>query len=227
MCGRYILRGRREQIAIALGDITPPLFEDFDERPRFNIAPSQSVPIVRLNKHQQPVLNCVQWGLIPSWTKGAPKTRPINARSETVAKSAMFRQAFDRRRCLVPSDGFYEWQGARPPKQPWFIHLRNHGIFCFAGLWERWRPDESQPPIDTVAVLTTTANAVLEPIHARMPVILAPADYGRWLDRAIPGSGVTDLLAPYAAEEMTAERVSTRVNSVKNDGPELIAASPD
>jgi putative SOS response-associated peptidase YedK len=134
-----------------MGLRTPSLpgFEEFTERPRFNIAPSQRMPIVRADGAGSPELAAAHWGLIPSWTK-EPKLKPINARAETVATSGMFRQAFTRRRCLVPADGFYEWQGLKPPKQPFFIHRKDDRQFAFAGLWERWHPPGAEP-VDTYA----------------------------------------------------------------------------
>jgi putative SOS response-associated peptidase YedK len=134
MCGRYSLR-RVSLVFTDLNAVPVARFEEFSEHPKFNIAPSHHVPIVRLDAKGERTVSLVRWGLIPHWTKGKPKTAPINARSETVASSGMFRQAFERRRCLVPADGFYEWQGKKPPKQPYFIHMKDDGLFAFAGLW--------------------------------------------------------------------------------------------
>jgi putative SOS response-associated peptidase YedK len=126
-----------------------PELDDFYLAPRYNIAPSQQVLIVRLNKDSQRTISAAKWGLIPSWAKSLPKTQPINARAETVATSGMFRQAFARRRCLVPADGFYEWKGAKPPKQPYFIRRDDDGVFSFAGLRERWKPSPDDDPLDS------------------------------------------------------------------------------
>jgi putative SOS response-associated peptidase YedK len=135
----------------------------------------------------------------------------------------MFRQAVARRRCLVPADGFFEWQGSKPPKQPYFIHMRSDEPFAFAGLWERWRPDAPDAePLDTFTILTTSPNELMSPIHNRMPVIIAGKDYDRWLDRTVETAGVADLLKPYPAEEMEAYTVSTRVNNVRNDERDLL-----
>jgi putative SOS response-associated peptidase YedK len=224
MCGRYTLR--RASLVYAAMGATPylPSFEEFDEKrvvPRFNVAPSQTVPIVRISGEGKRVVSEARWGLIPSWVKGKPKSAPINARAETVRTSGMFRQAMERRRCLVPADGFYEWKGAKPPKQPYFIHKPDDGIFAFAGLWERWKPDSDAEPVDTFTIITTAANEVIKPIHNRMPVILSEADYAKWLDRATAEKDVEGLLKPYEGE-LEAARVSTKVNSAKNEGPELI-----
>lgn len=226
MCGRYTIR--RIDIFIRFGAMDPPPFETFDEKrlvPRFNVAPSQMVPAIRLNSDDARSLGLVKWGLIPSWTTGKPKLQPINARAETVATSSMFRSALDRRRCLVPADGFYEWQKREQGKQPIFIRLKEDEPFAFAGLWERWKPDEASPPIDTMTIITTTPNKLMAPIHDRMPVILKPEDHTRWLDRSVAGKDVLDLLTPFDAEQMEAWPVSTRVNTPKNDSPDLIDAA--
>lgn len=213
MCGRYKLTVEFDRLArIFLAEASNEAFS-----PRFNIAPSQDAPVVRLDKDGDRTIGLVNWGFVPSWVKGEPKTKPINARAETVATGGMFRQALQRRRCLVPADGFYEWQGAKPPKQPYLIRMKDDGVFAFAGLWERWRPDPDSEPVDTYTIITTTPNAVAERVHNRMPVILKPEDYARWLDKDVSGEGVADLLGPYPAEGMIATAVSTRVNSVKND----------
>lgn len=226
MCGRYTLR--RINLAHADFDATPSLpFEEFTERPRFNLAPSQDVAVVRLNARGERVLGLVQWGLIPSWTRGKPKVQPINARGETVATSGMFRDALARRRCLVPADGFYEWRAIdEKRKEPTFIHRLDDAPFAFAGLWERWRPDGADDPVDTVTIITTTANALMAPIHARMPVILDRTDHARWLDRTLGSDAVSDLIRPAATDGWETYPVSTAVNSPRNDGPELLARVP-
>jgi len=218
MCGRYTLR--RYDLIRAAFDATPT-FEEFDERPRFNIAPSQPVPIVRI-KGGRRIITMAQWGFVPSWTKGKPKLRPINARAETVTHSGMFRDAFQRRRCLIPADGFFEWQGSKAPKQPYYIRMRAGQPFGLAGLWERWRPEPDAEPVDTCTIITTTPNAVTARLHNRMPLIIAPADYERWLDPATPAAQVAALLQPYPADSMEAIPVSAQVNNTRNDGPQLI-----
>ena len=219
MCGRYTLR--RALLAKPTFDAAL-LFEEFSEAPRFNIAPTQAVPIVRLNKGGQRVLAGVRWGLIPHWTKGKPKAQPINARDDSVLSSPMFRQAMQRRRCLVPADGFYEWAGGKPPKVPWFFRLADDGVFAFAGLWERWRPGPDVEPVDTCLHVTTKPNALVAPVHDRMPAILRREDYARWLDRELPAEEAVTLLRPFPAELMDGYTVSTRVNKVQNDGADLV-----
>ena len=207
------------------------LFEVPPFTPRFNIAPSQPVPVVRLAPQQpqpQRELVWLRWGLIPSWAKDpAIGNRMINARAETVAEKPAYRAALRRRRCLVAADGFYEWQRTGGRKQPYFIHMRDDRPFAFAGLWEAWEgPDQSA--IESCTLLTTEPNELVRPIHNRMPVILAPDDYDRWLDPAVQKpEQLAPLLGPYPSDEMTADPVSTFVNSPANDGPQCIEPVPD
>lgn len=221
MCGRYSLR--RSQLARAVFDaLSTPLFDEFTERPRFNIAPSQDVPLIRLNAHEERIIGLAKWGLIPSWANGSPKTKPINARAETVATSGMFRQAFARRRCLIPADGFYEWKGEKPPKQPYFMHLKNDDLFAFAGIWERWKQEESAETIDTFAIITTGPNELMQSIHNRMPAILRKDDYASWLNRETTVEKAQSLLQSYDAKEMQAHPVSSKVNSPRHDSPDCV-----
>lgn len=239
MCGRYTLRRldvflhEMANLRGAIGDIEAGYElersdEPFDEKgkllsARYNIAPSQMIPTIRSKADRSFALGLVKWGLIPSWTKGKPKLAPINARGETVSSSSMFRSAFDRRRCLIPADGFYEWRKLdEKTKQPMFIHMKGDKPFAFAGLWERWKPDEQSEPIDTCTIITTSPNGLMKEIHDRMPVILSPQDFPKWLDRETPGKDVAELIRPFDQEQMEAWSVSTRVNSPKNDGAELV-----
>jgi putative SOS response-associated peptidase YedK len=224
MCGRYTIV-RPDRIKAALE--ATPIFEEFDEKrvvPRFNIAPSQQIPLVRIDHKGNRVIDLAKWGLIPAWSKTLPKLQPINARAESVPTSGMFRQAFQRRRCLIPADGFYEWQatGPKQPKQPYFIHFKDDRTFAFAGLWEKWKPEPGSGPIETCTIITTNPNTLMEKIHNRMPVIVDPKDYNRWLDPNIPGSEVVDILKPFQPDEMEAYPITTAVNSPKHDGPELL-----
>lgn len=239
MCGRYTLRRldvflhEMANLRGAIGDIEAGYEldradEPFDEKgkllgARYNIAPSQMIPTIRTKADGAYALSLVKWGLIPAWTKGKPKLAPINARGENVATSGMFRQAFERRRCLIPADGFYEWRKLdEKTKQPMFIHLKGDRPFAFAGLWERWKPDEQSEPIDTCTIITTAPNRLMKEIHDRMPVILAPDDFAKWLSRDVPGKDVADLLKPFDVDQMEAWPVSTMVNSPKNDAAELV-----
>jgi len=224
MCGRYTLR--RSEIARAVFEsLSTSLFDEFTERPRFNIAPSQNVPLVRLNANGERIIGLAKWGLIPSWVKDSPKTKPINARAETIATSGMFRQAFARRRCLIPADGFYEWNGATPPKQPYFIKMKDDHLFAFAGLWERWKSEGDSEPVDTFTIITTAPNDLMKTIHDRMPAILRPADYAAWLDRETPLDAAINLIHSYDSAEMQANAVASLVNSPKNDSPLCVEPS--
>ncbi len=216
MCGRYTLSADPEVLRshFDLGEV-PAL------PPRFNIAPSQEAPLIRQGpEHRE--LALARWGLVPFWAKG-PKTRyrMINARAETVATKPAFRHAFRRRRCLVPADGFYEWQARPGGKQPYYFRLIGQAVFAFAGLWERWEGEEET--LESFTIIVTDANALVRPIHDRMPVILDPADYMRWLDPGYRDSAaLRQLLLPYPPERMTGYPVSTRVNAPGEEGPELI-----
>jgi putative SOS response-associated peptidase YedK len=220
MCGRYTLKTAEEEIAGRFGvEITGQL------APRYNIAPRQQVPVVRLaDDGARRELAFARWGLVPSWAKDdSIGNRLINARAETVAQKPAFRAAFKSRRCLIIADGFYEWaQRDGGPKQPYYFYMKDGRVFAFAGLWERWKGTNGGA-VESCAIITTTANSVLEPIHDRMPVILHEADYDRWLDpdprRA---SDLKDLLVPYPAGEMASHAVSRLVNTPSNEGPRLI-----
>lgn len=222
MCGRFTLRAPASTVAEQFGllDVEPL-------QPRFNIAPTQSVAAVRrVPESDQPARQLVllKWGLVPSWAKDVKIGNSlINARAESVAEKPAFRAAFRRRRCLVVADGFYEWQRAGSKKQPYFIRLADDRPFAFAGLWEFWEgPDHSA--LETGTLITTDANELMEPIHNRMPVILAPDDYDRWLDPAIQKPDqLQPLLRPYPSDAMLAYPVSTHVNSPRNEDAKCIA----
>jgi len=219
MCGRYVLR-RIDAVRRAV-QFVAPMFEEFTEHPRFNIAPSQIVPVIRQGEHGRELVP-MKWGFIPSWTKGKPKLAPINAKCETVATSGMFRTVFQKRRCLVPADGFYEWKGAKPPKQPYFIHRRDDGWFAFAGLWDRWVAEKGSEPIDTFTIVTTEPNELMRTIHNRMPVILNPNDFDAWLKHPTP-----ELLKPAPPDEMEAFPVATKVNKPSYDAPDCVERNAD
>ena len=215
MCGRYSLTTPAEAM-VALFEAGP--LEGF--RPRYNVAPTQSMPVVRIGAAGGREWAWLRWGLVPSWAKDpAIGNRMINARSESVADKPAFRAALRRRRCLVPADGFYEWQAERAgAKQPWRITLADGGPFAFAGLWERWQPGEGEA-LETYTILTTRASPSLEAIHPRMPVILAPAHYDVWLGAGAPADArlIEPLLAPYPDELLGAVPVARRVNDPRHD----------
>ena len=190
--------------------------------PRYNIAPTQPVPIIRQNpKEPRRELSLVQWGLIPSWAKDASgSARMINARAETAATLPTFRDAMKSRRCLIPADCFYEWQKKGEIKQPYCFEVNNGSLFAFAGVWDRWK-DPSGQWIKSCSILTTTPNAVTSAVHDRMPVILDPDSYELWLDPGMTNvDAVSEMLKPYDARAMRSYPVSARVNHVANDDAE-------
>ena len=227
MCGRFARRSTREVLADWFG-------VDLEDLPAFsasyNIAPQSVQPVVRLDPETAArEFALLRWGLVPFWAKDAKiGYSTINARAEEVANKPAFREALRKRRCLVPADAFYEWaKRDAKTKQPFAIGLRSGDPFAFAGLWERWRPKEGETPgtsLETFTILTTDANEVLEPIHNRMPVILEPKNYSRWLEPAAPERLPVDLLRPFPAEQMVSWPVCDRVGNVRNNDPELLAA---
>jgi putative SOS response-associated peptidase YedK len=195
--------------------------EPFDLFERFNVCPTNRIPVIRQTETGRELLK-MQWGFVPSWANDI-KICPINAVSETVATKNMFRSAIKIRRCLVPADGFYEWK--KIPKKikgdsPWYFQV-NGGPFAFAGIWESW--EKGDKPIQSCAILTTTPNELMAPIHDRLPVILSPADYDAWLDPAMNDpTKLTYLYEPFPASDMTMTRVSAYVNKAGNEGEECI-----
>jgi putative SOS response-associated peptidase YedK len=222
MCGRYRL-SRRTQIVEEYFD---SVSDEPDWTPRFNVAPTQLIPIIRQHpKESVRELSLIRWGLIPSWAKDpSGAARMINARSETASSKPAFRDSLKSRRCLIPADGFYEWKRAGTSKQPFCFEVNDGDLFAFAGLWDRWK-DPSGNWMKTCSILTTTPNAVTAPVHDRMPVILEPDSYDLWLDPGMSDvSAATDLLKPYDARLMRCYPVSTRVNNVGNDDAECSVA---
>ena len=217
MCGRYTLTTPAERLAEEFG------FKDSSvELPQsYNVAPTQGVAAV-LEEGGGRYLEVLRWGLIPPWADDPQiGSRMINARSETAPEKPSFRRAFRERRCLIPADGFYEWQRTNGAKQPFYIHMEDGRPFAFAGLWESWgRGGEGE--IRTCTILTTAANAVVGEIHERMPVIVAPDAYDVWLDPASERDELTGLLAPYPEDEMEAYPVSRFVNSPSNNDPRCV-----
>jgi putative SOS response-associated peptidase YedK len=197
----------------------------FPERPnlgpRYNIAPTQDVPIVRLAREgDRRQLILVRWGLVPYWADDvAIGNRLINARCEAIERTPAFREAYRRRRCLVPADGFFEWRKDGKGRQPLLVRRRDRAPFAFAGLWERWKQPDGNV-LRSCTIVTCPPNALVEPVHNRMPVILAAEDFPRWLD---PEAGGRELLKPCPPEWLEAYEVSPRVNSPQNDDPDCIA----
>jgi putative SOS response-associated peptidase YedK len=219
MCGRYRLSKRQQLIAESF-DVSWDELPDW--KPRYNIAPTDSVPVVRQNpKESIRQISMMRWGLIPSWSKDASgSARMINARSEAAAIQPAFRDAFKSRRCLIPADGFYEWQKTGKTKQPFCFEIGKEELFAFAGIWERWKNPANGEWIKSFSILTTTANAVTSSVHERMPVIIYKENFDVWLDPGMTNvDDVVGLLKPYSGQ-MRSFPVSTRVNRVGNDDAE-------
>ena len=219
MCGRFAMTDSEEKV-----------MDDFQVQqsglllePRYNISPSQDIPVI-IQQQGLRRLETRQWGLIPFWAK-VPKPM-INARAETASEKPAFRQAFRKRRCLIPASGFYEWVKEDGKKQPYFICMKNKQPIAFAGIWEEWQSAEGET-LRTCAILTVEANSFLQFIHHRMPVILTPASGSIWLD----ASGIEDhsqnLLQPFSSENMAAWRVSRKVNVPTFDNPECLEKLDD
>lgn len=221
MCGRFARRSTQEVLAdwfgVELEDM--PWFA-----PSYNVAPQSTQPVVRLNADTgKPEFALMRWGLVPYWAKD-PKIgyTTINARAEEVATKPLFRDALKSRRCLVPADAFYEWQklGAKT-KKPFAFGLRSGEPYAFAALWERWKPKEGEP-LETFTILTTDPNELAEPVHDRMPVILEPQDYARWMEPGDPTRLPVDLLRPLPAEKMRSWPVNEQVGNARNDHANLL-----
>lgn len=219
MCGRYALYGPVSR----LREMFEAEIEGFDFAPRYNAAPMQWLPVVRQRPGGERVVQALRWGLIPAWAKDeAIATRLINARGETVADKPSFRSAFRRRRCIVPMNGFYEWQSVPGGKQPHYIHAVNDTLIGVAGLWERWTRPSDGESLDTFTVITTDANDALRPLHDRMPVILPPEAFGTWLDTGVPAQDVVSLIRPASGGLLQFHAVSTAVGNVRHESPDLI-----
>lgn len=221
MCGRFVQK-------TPLGDIQV-LFETANPVPnmaaRYNAAPTDNLAVVRFNPQTRArSLDLLRWGLVPLWAKDlafGPKC--INARAETVASNKIFRDAFERRRCLIPADAFYEWQKRAGKTQPFAIMPADGGVFAFAGLWERWKNPADGGIVRSFTIVTGRANPLCEPIHERMPVILPPAAWPLWLGETEAASAeLLGLLVPHPAEAMRVYPIGPRVGNVRNDDPALL-----
>jgi putative SOS response-associated peptidase YedK len=229
VCGRYVTVSSPTLLAdrFDVTEIRPRELE-----PNYNVAPRADVPVIA-ERHGERVLDVVRWGLIPSWAKDRSiGDRLINARGEKLTTSNAFKRAFERRRCIVPADGFYEWQAVegQRTKQPWFFRRRDGEPLAFAGLWEIWHDrgeGDDAPRVRSCTIITTTPNELIAPIHDRMPVALAEASWNTWLDvENHDTASLTKLLTPMPASELEAWTVSTLVNKADNNGPELLDRVP-
>jgi|YelNatPaOPRAMG01_1025707.scaffolds.fasta_scaffold10031_5 putative SOS response-associated peptidase YedK len=221
MCGRYVLKTSMRQLQRIYGIPDDDTSRSEEWRPRYNLAPSQDAPVVRVLAGQRR-LDLLRWGLLPGWaTDPTLALKLINARSETVATKPAFRGAFRSRRCIVPADGFYEWQAGPSGKQPFYIHAADDSVLSLAGLWETWRSPGGEV-LETYAILTTEANAWMRPLHDRMPVILLGEAVDQWLDPASSAGALQSLLKAPPEVSLKAYPVSRAVGAVKNDSAELI-----
>jgi putative SOS response-associated peptidase YedK len=215
MCGRYAITLPPQAMREAFAYPEQPNFP-----PRYNIAPTQPVPVVRMHEGARQFI-LMRWGFIPGWVKDA-KDFPlvINIRSESAREKPSFRAAFTRRRCLMPVDGFYEWHRLGKENRPYLFRRPDRGLFAFAALWETWHSQDGSE-IDTVAMVTGPANGLMSAIHHRCPVIVEPRDHDAWLDEATGGNEAAALLKPPPENLLDMVRVSPAVNHVANDGPEV------
>ena len=210
MCGRFTLRTPAAAVAKYFDLLNVPDFQA-----NYNVAPTTQVLVIR-----ETGASLMTWGLVPHWAK-EPKAGQINARSESAAEKPMFREAVRKRRCLMVADGFFEWTKIDGKKQPFYFHMKDGHPFAFAGMWEQWGD------LETCALLTTTPNDVVAKVHDRMPVILSPADYPKWMDSTLQdAAAVKYMLDPYPGEEMVGYAVNPEVNSVRNNDPDCIAPIP-
>ena len=213
MCGRYTLASDRKTLAATFG-----VEQSSTWIPRYNIAPSQLVPTLTGN-YDSLVATNLHWGLVPPWAKDRKiGSRLINARAETVAEKPSFRAAFQKRRCLIPADGYYEWVKRGNVKQPYYISQESRRLFAFAGLWETWS-DNQEPLYSSCSIITCTASQELAKVHDRMPVVIESSDYHQWLDKQSNTKELIELLKPTRNGTFRAFPVSTFVNSPAREGP--------
>lgn len=220
MCGRFV--------TIIPYDELKQIFDLIENkyRPdaRYNIAPTQLAPIIRSNGEHNALLP-MKWGLIPSWSKDQSiASHTINARSETVAEKPAFRHAIKYNRCIVPVSGFYEWSHTGGAKIPHYIYMADNSPMCLAGIWEHWKPSEGEE-LETFSILTTTSNSLISPLHDRMPVILQPPNYSRWLSKGVHNPHeLSDLYQPFPTDKMAMHEVPSLVNNPRFDSPACIVA---
>lgn len=216
MCGRFTHLYKWKQLHELMELIVP-----VEIPARYNVAPTQLAPVVRMDEGGARRLDMLRWGFVPAWAKEVSERQPINARSETAAASPAFRSAMKRRRCIVPASGFFEWQATGGMKRPWYIRPKGGEIFAMAGVWEAWTDGVTR--LETFAVLTTGPNDVMRPLHSRMPVMLGRSDFAEWLTPEEMDAGrLAAVCAPCDASMMEAVEVSTWVNSPAHDDARCI-----
>jgi putative SOS response-associated peptidase YedK len=221
MCARYEISAPPQDLAELFALPAPP-----ELKPRWNAAPTQLLPVVRVADDGARRLDLLRWGLVPSWADDVKiGVRMINARAETAAEKPSFRVALRKRRCLVPVTGFYEWTGEKGAKQAWSFRRVDRRAFAFAGLWESWRGADAEKPVETFTILTTSANELVAPVHDRMPVIVDPSNFALWLDpRMTDAERLRSLFVPAREPSMTCVAVGTAVNDPRRDDP--VCAEP-
>ena len=220
MCARYIAFTEHVSpvvVADLFGLVEVPTLS-----PRYNVAPTQLVPVVGAKPDGRRGMSFFKWGFVPNWANDTTGPKPVNAKAETVAHGPMFAESFRRRRCLMPACGFYEWRAVGKKKYPLHYRLRDGQPFAFAAIWDRWAGPAG--PLFTCALLTTTPNELVREVHDRMPVILPRSAYAAWLDPAADPGGLRELLAPYPASEMVMAPANPAVNKPTFDGPECLVA---
>jgi putative SOS response-associated peptidase YedK len=218
MCGRFTLSTPGDTVAAQFGLPSAPALP-----PRYNVAPAQLVAVVGLKPDGRTRgLALLRWGFVPHWANDPNKgPRPVNAKAESVALKQPFKEAFRSKRCLIPADGFFEWKADGKRKQPYHFRPKDGGLFGLAGVWDAWK-GASGPALLTCAIITMPANAVVKPVHERMPLILPPEAWGRWLDPSAKVADLLPLLKTPPADGMEAVAVGPAVNKVANDGPECL-----
>lgn len=214
MCGRFTIPD--EELFLRSKGLN---FRPKGLKARFNVAPSQLVPVLKQSAQEVQML---KWGLVPSWSR-APTVgnKMINARAETISEKPSFRSAFKKRRCVILANGFYEWKMDGSKKIPYYIFLKNHEPFGFGGLWEHWKSPEGEI-LETCTIITTEANEFMRPLHHRMPAIIQPTDFSKWLDQPEKEESLKELLRPFSSSAMETYAVSTFVNNPRNDSKECI-----
>lgn len=219
MCGRFTVSMDIEELQQAFPGVDFGLYL----KPNFNVAPSQTV--LAIPDFESSKAHAFHWGLVPPWSKDKSiGYKMINARAETLAEKPSFRKPLQKQRCLIPTNGFFEWKAAGNTKQPYYIRLKSGKPFAFAGLWEKWMQSD-QEPLYSCTIITTVANELLQTLHQRMPVILPPDHYPTWLDTSIVESDrLSALLKPYGSEQMSFFPVSTLVNNPRNNSPDCVQA---
>jgi len=219
MCGRFTLTVSPDTLSsLFKADWSSPF------KPRYNISPTQQVPVVRISPTDNILhIDLLKWGLIPSWAKDtAIGNHMINARSETVDQKPSFRNALKHRRCIIPANGFYEWQAVEGKKHPFYIRLKDNSLMMFAGIWDHWKNPEGSV-IESFSILTTSSNELIKQLHDRMPVILDPKEKDLWLDPMVADSEqLKSLFIPYPSGHMEMYQVNDHVNSPRNDNPECL-----